>query len=123
MESTLADLTNPEFSIKIGDKEFVIRKATLRQTISFQEKIKELSDNNTVAANMKSLSYAYWLILKNKYPEISEDILLDTLPGDLDFGETLVMLGFMNPQQIKISQMIEETLKKKLNETTTGESL
>jgi hypothetical protein len=117
MEASLKDLTNPEFSVKIGDKDYLIRKASLRQTISFQEKIKELYDKKDSAANVKSLSYAYWLILKDKYPEITEEYLLDVLPGDLDFSENLVMLGFMNPRQMNLSQQIEAEMEKKIADT------
>jgi hypothetical protein len=118
MEKALIDLTNPEFSIKLGEKEYLLRKATLRQVISFQKRVKELSESKEVGSDAKTIAFAYFLLLEDKYKgEYTEESLLDVLPGAQDSGETLVMLGFMSPQQMKLSQVIEETLKERMRGT------
>lgn len=103
------ELLNPEFVFKFNGKEYQVRKANLKQAILYREKIKELKGKDQSLVDVELLAYCIYLILSKADANITEDQILENIPGNLDVLEYLEILGFMNPQQAKkANQMIGE---------------
>ena len=103
---TLPDLTNPEFTYVFDGKEYVIRKASLRDIASYEKRVKELSAKGELN-NSDILAYCLYLILRKGDNSITEDYVAETSKGDIDYLMVLEQLGFMNLERVKTTREIQ----------------
>jgi hypothetical protein len=111
----LNKIINPEFTFQYNGKDYQIRKASLRKVIQYQEKVRELSEKKDPGVDYKLLAYCIFLILKGVEPSLTEDGVLDTVPGDINVIETLALLGFMTPSQKELALKAQKIVTDKLN--------
>lgn len=108
MEKTLHELLNPEFTFKFAGKDYLVRKANLKQGILYQDKVQELLEHKTASVDLQLVGFCIWLILKEADPTITEDYVLNNTPADIDVVGTLTVLGFMNPKQGETARRLTE---------------
>lgn len=105
-------LTNPEFQFEFMGKEYTLRKATLDKAVQYQIKAKELIKEEATASDAKLGAYCVWLMLKDKEPTLTEDVVMSNIPADTNILELLTFLGFTSPSKLKEAQEIQSLLKK-----------
>ena len=120
--SNLIKLSNPTFSIIFAEKEYQIRKATLADVAKYLIKIDEISKENLISSvrDIRLISYCLYILLKKVDNEITEDFVYENCPGDIDGLDFLTMLGFINPEKIK---MVKQTQKEVVEKLITKDSL
>ena len=106
-EKTIYRLVNPEFDFEFMGKVYTLRKATLDKAIQYQTKLKELSGDS--ASDAKLISFCIYIMLKDQNSELTEEIVLNNIPADIDALEVLTILGFMSPTKLNEAK---EILKK-----------
>lgn len=116
MDTKLLNLTNPEFTFTFDNKDYTIKKASMRQVIAYQERIKELQkdSNSDSSGQLKAAAYAVFLLLKPKMDDLTEDGVLDSMRGDVDLLDLLVQLGFMNPEKALMAKSLQSGVIRKL---------
>lgn len=95
----LKELVNPSFDLQLGERKFSCKKANIEQVIRYHEKIRELGDDPFL--EQKLVKFVYYLIISSS-PEgadITEEYIGKNLPGAVDTIDSLILLGFMNPQK------------------------
>ena len=118
-EKSLYRLVNPKFTLEFMGKSYEMRKATLDKAIQYQKRLMEILKEQ--GAGLKIASYCIYLMLKDLEPSITEEIVLQNTPADIDVNECLVMLGFVNQSKSVITKKMEEKLESLL--TTENSSL
>ncbi len=103
----LSKLTNTEFTFEFAGKNYTVRTASLRKVVLYQQKIKELTDAKTVGADLILVAYCIWLVLKDAYPEVTEDYVMDNLQGSLEPLDIFQDLGFLSPSQMKLAKNLQ----------------
>jgi hypothetical protein len=114
--NSIIRLTNPEFSFEFNGLPYTLRKASLDKAVLYQIKVKELA--NDPAGDLKLLAYCIWLMLKDKIADLTEELVMQNTPADVDVMQVLSVLGFINPSKMEQASKIKDALVKKL----TGES-
>jgi hypothetical protein len=109
-EKQLFELINPKFTFKFAGKEYLVKKANLRQGIQYRQKVKELLDAKDENQDSKLVAFCIFLILKEVDNSITEEFVLENTPADIDVLGTLEMLGFINPKQVQAAKVIQEKL-------------
>jgi len=99
MDKDLIELVNPEIDFTFAGKVYKIKKANIKKALSYQQKIKELTDDKATSVDLLLVSHCIFLCLKDIEPTITEDWVQENTPGDVDVAEVLTTLGFMNPKQ------------------------
>ena len=110
---SLTNLLNPPFTFQFGDKEFQIRKANIKQVQQYQLKLDELSkDKETITPvkDLNLLAYSLFLVLSKADSSITEDFVIENMPGNVDAISLLAQLGFINPQRAKLVQNLQEKI-------------
>lgn len=106
-ENNLLKLVNPEISITLGDKQYQVRKANIRQVVAFRERLATLKGDPSV--DQKIAAYCIYIMLKDKESTLTEDIVMETMPGDTDTMELLGQLGFMSPDKAEMAKRLLKT--------------
>ena len=108
-------MTNVSFDYSFNGKVYQIKRATLRQVMEWQRKLLDMKkDASTPDAAI--LVPALYSILHNVDANITEDIILDNTPGDINVLQTLELLGFVSQQK-----MNNQTAKNVLANQPSGE--
>lgn len=118
---TLLDLTNPKFTFKFADKEYLVKRATLQQVSLYQAKVSELlkeTEKSNSSKDIQIITYCIYLILKEVDENITEDFVQANIPGNIIPLELLEQLGFMNPAQAKLMKEIQTQLPKTSQQDT-----
>ncbi len=111
METTiLIDLVNAPFTLKLGEKEYMVRKANIRQVMAYREFLNTVKDDPL--GEWKTIAYCTWLLLKDNNPDLTQEILMDQMRGDVDAIETLIKLGFINPEKMEMIKRLQTETKK-----------
>lgn len=109
MDNDLVKLVNPaSFTIEFMGQTYQVRKATLDKTIQYQSRFRQLQKQNDEASEIKTVAYCLYIMLKDQIPDLTEDMVLENVPGDIDPIQILVSLGFLNPSKVA-SKKIQET--------------
>lgn len=121
MDNILPDLTNAEFTLGWNGKEYLVRKATIRQVLAYQKKIKELKGGEE--SDSKLIPFCLRLILGSQIGDVSDDQILDGMRGDIigtqdDVMNFLATLGFMTPEKLEMGRRLQEAMIQK----QTGQS-
>jgi hypothetical protein len=106
MDTSLLKLVNPEFDIEFMGKVYHLKKASLRKTMEYQIRAGELK--NDPGSDAKLIAYAFYIMLKDQIPDLTEEIALDNVPGDSDAIEILVTLGFLSPSKIATAKALKD---------------
>ncbi len=112
--SDLTKIINPEFSFSYNGKDYQIRKASLRKVIQYQEKVKELTDAKQVGIDYQLVAYCLYLVLKDIEPLLTEEEVLNTVPGDIEILDVLTTLGFLTPSQKELALKAKQLVTDKL---------
>jgi len=113
MDKELIDLVNPEIDFSFAGKIYKVKKANVKKALSYQQKIKELTDNNSIGIDLLLVSHCIYLCLKDSDSTITEDWVQSNTPGDIDVAEVLTTLGFMNPKQRERLQKVQDKILEK----------
>lgn len=103
-------IINAEFDYSFAGKTFKIKRANLKQVISWQRKVAEIVKENDPSRDALMVAYALYLSLNAVDTTITEDYILDNAPGDLDVMGTLAILGFMSQQKVEMAQKVRDAL-------------
>lgn len=114
MADSLIKLTNPEFQIEFDGKEYMVRKANLDKVVQYFQKVQELQDAKDPAGDFKIVSFCLFLLLKDKIPDLTQDIVAQNVPGDIDVIDTLATLGFINPEKVRTAKNLQKAVIEKL---------
>lgn len=117
--SSKYSIINPEFTFDFDGKPYTIRKASLDKVIAYQIKLQELKENKDPSADQRIVAFAIWLMLKDQEKDITEEIILEKLPGTINVLECLAELGFIDPSRVEMAKAITERVMK---EATLGSS-
>lgn len=112
--SNALKLVNPEFDFEFMGEQFRIRKANLDKAIQYQTKVKELNDAKDPSAHLGIVAFCVYIMLKEKKPDLTEAIVRENIPGDVDPLDVLTKLGFISPDRMEKTRAIEEALTKKI---------
>jgi hypothetical protein len=115
-DNSILRLVNPEFSCEFMGVVYKLRKAALDKAVEYQTKIKTLK--NEEGSDAKLTAFCVYIMLKDKIPDLTEEIVLQNIPADADTLEILSVLGFINPSRLEQANKIREFLIKK----STGEN-
>jgi hypothetical protein len=107
-DASLIKLVNPNFSFEFMGVVYEIRKATLDKAIQYQEKIKSLKDDST--ADLKLVAFCIYIMLKSQIPELTEQIVMENVPADIDTLQTLSTLGFISPTKLALTKAIQNKI-------------
>ncbi len=118
-EDTLIKLVNPEFDFHFMGEEYRIRKATLDKAIQYQQKIKELDGDP--AADSKIIAFCIYIMLKEKNPELTEEVVMLHTPADVDGLEILTKLGFINPSKLAMAKKVQENIMNQLTSESSSQ--
>lgn len=110
--SNIVDLVNLEFPLKYNGQEYLVRKATIKQVIMYQERLLEIQGKPSVEQRISA--YCVYLILKPYIPDLTEDSVLDNMPGDTDYVDIITGLGFMKPEKLEMVKRLQEEAMRKL---------
>ena len=88
-------LVNSSFTIEYDGSSYEVKKANLAKVAEFQSRAKKYIAEGEGGYEAKLVAYAFWLILKDKVEGLTEEKVLETLPGDLDYANCLQTLGFL----------------------------
>ena len=108
MDNTLIKLVNPEFTIEFMGKEYRVRKATLDKSIQYQQRVKELKDDPGIDGKLSAA--AIYIMLKSQIPDLTEQMVLENTPGDINPIDIAVSLGFLSPSRMSMVKAIQEKL-------------
>lgn len=97
-ENKLFDLANTEFPITFAGKEYTVRKAHLGMAITYQKKLQELAKSAEPGMELRLAAYCLFLVLNKVDSTITEEFVLENVPGDIDVLGIIQHLGFMSPQ-------------------------
>jgi hypothetical protein len=114
-------LTNAEFTLTIGDRDFQVKKANLEKAILYQAKVRELIEKKNAHSDLNLVSYCTWLIVKDADPTVSEGWVRENLPADVAPVLLLQQLGFMSQQKVEQAQKITDSLAEKTPEEKKSE--
>lgn len=103
-------LTNAEFDFPFAGKVYKVKKASLKLVIDFQRKTDTITKEKDVAADLRMVAYAIYLILHAVDSTVTEDYVIENAPGDIDVVDTLAKLGFLNQQKVAIMNKIRNSL-------------
>ena len=111
-DKTLIELVNPIFTLKLGDKELKVRKASIEQISQYQLKYDELEkiDMPSSVKDLELVAYCVYLIASKADSSITIDFVKDNIPGNTDSLQILTDLGFIDPQKIKMLHQLQEKL-------------
>jgi hypothetical protein len=110
---SLTNLLNPPFTFILGDREFQVRKANIKQVQQYQLKVTELSKNTDLPSAVKDLdivSYALFLVLNKTDNSVTEDFVKENLPGNINIISLLSELGFIDPQKAELVNKLQEKI-------------
>ncbi len=110
---TLFRLVNAEFDFEFMGQTHRLRKANLDKAAQYQLKSRELSEKKDPTIDLSLVAYAIYIVLKDKVPEITEAVVRDNTPGDIDVLEVLATLGFISPDKMQRAKLIQEAVVKK----------
>lgn len=105
-------LTNIEFDFLFNGKTYKIKKATLRQVIDFQRKVADITKDKDPSGDLRMAAYAIYLALHAIDNTITEDDVLDKMPGDIDVMDVFARLGFMSQQKVELMAKLRNSLAK-----------
>ena len=112
---TILDLTNPEFTFKFDGQDFLMRKASIRQVIAYQQRVLQIQKESAQGgAEYRAAAFAVFLLLKEKDSELTEEAVLDKMRGDIDLLDLLAQLGFMNPEKVQLAKDLQNGVIRKL---------
>ena len=112
-ETSLIDLTNPPFTLKIGDKELQVKQASITQLQQFFNRKSETEKRADLSDDAKALeiaSYAIFLIANASDSSITEDWARDSISGLSNPLPVLVKLGFLDPRKVELMDKIQQEL-------------
>lgn len=112
IDQKLVALINPEFALQYKGQEYMVRKATIRQVIAYQERLASLKGESS--AELKISAYCVYLLLKDKIADLTEDDVLDNMQGDEDVLELTSRLGFINPEKLEMMKRLQTEMVSKL---------
>ena len=121
-ETTLINLVNPEFDIAYGGQTYRVRKASLDKVVQYTKRVKELQANKDGEGDYKILAYCFYLVLKDKIADLTEQQVIENVPGDLDIQETLVTLGFINPKKMEELKKVQAQVMNRLTTENSSQS-
>lgn len=101
MADSLIKLTNPPFNIEYKEKNYEVRKASLTKIVLYNARVQELAEKGVKNSDPELLGYAFFLILKEAIPDLTEEDVMQNVPGDTEVVDTLIHLGFVNPTKAK----------------------
>lgn len=106
-DTTLIKLVNPEFTIEFMGKEYTMRKATLDKSVQYKERIKNEPDIN----DAQLIAVCLYIMLKDKITDLTEQIVMENTPANIDAIDILEKMGFINPS-LKEKNQKEKTQEK-----------
>lgn len=112
-DESLYRLVNPEFDFEFGGKKYHVRKANLEKAVQYQRKVKELRDSNVESPDLLIVAYCIYLVLRDVDQNITEEVVLQQTPADIDVLGCLSTLGFMSPTKADVARAIESAIAKK----------
>jgi hypothetical protein len=110
---SLVRLLNPAFTFEFADTTYEVKRANIEQVQQYQIKVNELGKKTDVPSAVRDLdlaSYATYLILHKKYPDITETFVKENLPGNVDVISYLAELGFIDPQKAEMVKKLQEKI-------------
>ena len=123
-DNSLLKLVNPPFQIEFKGQDYDVHKANLSKVVLYSQRVSELSEAGAKNTDPLLVSYALYLILKDAIPELTEQDVLDNVPGDIEVFATLVSLGFVNPTKAKtLLQLITKATAEAEKTPITPDSL
>lgn len=105
-------ILNEPFDYEFAGKVYQVKRASVRQAILFQERVKVLTDTKDASTDLRMGAYAIFLALNAVDKNVTEDFVLDNAPGDIDVMETIATLGFMSQQKVEAMRRIQNALAK-----------
>jgi hypothetical protein len=118
-EKTLYRLVNAPFDFEFMGQKYQVRRASLDKAVQYQQRARELQASNDPAADLKLLAYCIYLVLKDKIPDLTEELVFANTPADIDIIECMSMLGFIDPRKAALAKQLQESV---LNRWTTKDS-
>ena len=103
-------MTNIEFDFPILGKTYKIKKASIKQVIDWQRKVSEIQKEKDAGADLRMIAYAIYAIIHSVDTTVTEDYILENVPGDLNAEEILLKLGFLNQQKVAMMGRIKNSL-------------
>ena len=123
-DKTLYNLVNPEFDFGFNNKIYHLRKATLDKAVQYQKKVKELAGDGNIdsVSNASILAFCVYIMLKDQEPTITEEFVMNLIPGDVDGLELLCTLGFIHPSKLAAVKEVQASVMKKLTSDSSSQS-
>ena len=109
----LFDLTNPAIEFDVAGRKFEVKQANLGMLVLFRKYMTTLDAGDSTQDILLAVK-AIYLVLKDKYSDVTEEWLLENLPANIETLEVLVKLGFMTPQKAELATTMLETETRKI---------
>lgn len=107
MEQTLIDLVNPDITLTYKGETLSVRKATIRQVLAYQERRDQIFEEKQRGGDQRLAAFGVYLLLKDKVPNLTEDDVLDNMPGNVNVLELLGKLGFIEPEKLEMMKRLQ----------------
>ncbi len=117
----LKSLVNAPFELPLGDKTFMVKKASLTEIQQYLDKVESFPTPLTQANNIDLVAYAAYLVIHLADNTITEQWVKDNIPGTLATNPMpfLVMLGFIDPQKANLMAQLQAAAIKKIGDEST----
>lgn len=115
MNDNVIQLINPPFEFRLADKTYTVRKANIEQAVRFHARLIEYAKKEDIASDLKLAAFAIYLILSKVDTAITEDYVLENVPGDINVADILLTLGFMTPQSVEAVANTQKIVMEKLS--------
>ncbi len=103
-------MTNTSFSYTLGGKEYMVKRATLKQVMIFQRKVSEIQALKDPSGDLMMAAHAIYLALHEVDPSITEEYVIENTPGDIDVMDVFSKLGFMSQQKVQMMTRLRNSL-------------
>lgn len=123
-DQQLVRLLNPPFALDFRGQTYQVKKASLAKVVLYNERVRQLSEKGAKNVDPELAGYALYLVLKEAVPDLTEEQVMEEVPGDIEVYDTMVALGFVNPSKAKaLLKMIMEAKKETAKYPITESSL